>query len=269
MGLKEGTLEALIESGSDRLSPDTVYREMLEALDCLDSNGLIHRDLKPENILYITRLDGEHQFQLGDFGLCNRSVSAHTFVGTPLYTAPEMFQRGKQTHKVDIWSLFVTMLWVLDVRGFRQKSKQFKSLDEVHDFVLFVASKEQVMSQIREMATFDPEKRASAAQMLVKCFNGVGLSTPRNQIPVLVTSPTTIVTKDAAPTAPTPRTRTAPKRPSGLPKNIAAAAQYRVDKARIPQPFIQPRIPGDTAVKRKWSQKLITDCASQKKTTEQ
>jgi len=149
---------------------------------------------------------------------------------------------------------------------------QFRTTDEVREFVV-VASKEQAMSQIREMAILDPEKRASAAQMLVKCFNGEGLSTPRNQIPALIASPTSIVTKDAAPTPPTPRTRTAPKR-------VAAAAQHRVDKARIPQAqpleaFIQPRIPGafpsdkGTAVKRKWSQKLITDCAPPKKTTEQ
>jgi len=277
MGLKEGTLESLIESGSNVL-PDIVFRQMLGALDCLDFNGIVHRDVKPENILYITRPDGEHQFQLGDFGQSNRTVDAHTLVGTPLYGAPEML-RGKQTHKVDVWSLFVTMLWVLDVRRFRQKSTQFRTTDEVREFVV-VASKEQTMSQIREMAILDPEKRASAAQMLVKCFNGEGLSTPRNQIPALIASPTTIVTKDAAPTPPTPRTRTAPKRPSGLQKNVAAAAQHRVDKARISQaqPLLeafQPRIPGafpsdkGTAEKRKWSQKLITDCATPKKTTEQ
>jgi len=230
MGLKEGTLESLIESRSDRLSPDIVFREMLEAIDCLALHDLIHRDMKPENILYITRSDGQYQFQLGDFGLCNRSVSAHTFVGSPLYTAPEMFRRGKQTHKVDVWSLFVTMVWVLDVRGFRQKSKQFKSPDEVHEFVLLVASEEQAMSRIREMAIFDPEKRASAAQMLVKCFDGEGLSTPRNKVPALNSSPATVVAKDPAQSVPTPTARTTQKFPRGLQRNTC-----RIEKARVRQ----------------------------------
>jgi len=38
------------------------------------------------------------------------------------------------------------------------------------------------MSRIQEMAIVNLERRASAAQMLVKCYNGVGLSTPRNQV---------------------------------------------------------------------------------------
>jgi len=54
------------------------------------------------------------------------------------------------------------------------------------------------MSQIREMAIFNPEKRASAAQMLVKCFNGEGLSTPRNQVPALNSSPAAVITKGPA-----------------------------------------------------------------------
>jgi len=280
MELNAGTLESLIESGGP-LVAESVFHQMLQALDCLAMNDIIHRDVKPENILYVSLPDNQCQFQLGDFGLCNRAINAFTYAGTPIYMAPEiLFQKGEQTHKVDVWSLFVTMLWTLDIGGFRQRSQNFKSPSEVHESVLFAASNEAAISKIREMAIVKPEERASAAQMLVKCFNGVGLSTPQNQIPALVASPTTIVTKDAAPTPPTPRTRTASKRPSGLQKNAVAAAQYRVDKARIPaqlllDAFIQPRIPGafpsdkGTAVKRKWPQKLITDCATPKKMTDQ
>jgi serine/threonine protein kinase len=78
--------------------------------------------VKPENILYISPLDGQCQFQLGDFGLCNRAVDAATFAGSRLYMAPEMFREGGQIHKVDVWSLFVTMLWILDIGEFRQRS---------------------------------------------------------------------------------------------------------------------------------------------------
>ncbi|KAF2176607.1 kinase-like protein [Zopfia rhizophila CBS 207.26] len=234
MGLKEGTLESLIESGSYPV-PDAVFHQMLQALDCLALNDIVHRDVKPANILYVTRPDSQYQFQLGDFGLCNRGVSAHTFVGSPLYMAPEFYQQGEQTYKVDVWSLFVTMLWLLDVRAFRQTWKQFKSPREVHEVVLFAASSEDIVSKIREMAIVNPEERASAAQMLVKCFNGVGLSTPQNQVPALNTSPAIAETRELVP-APVPlTTKTAQKLPKGMQKNrniFAAATQHRVEKAR-------------------------------------
>ena len=38
------------------------------------------------------------------------------------------------------------------------------------------------LSALNVMARENPELRASAAQMLVKCFNGQGLSIPRHQI---------------------------------------------------------------------------------------
>lgn len=92
----------------------TVLHHMLQAIDCLAIGGIIHRDVKPENILYVSH-QGQYHFQLGDFGFSHRAVFAATFAGSPLYMAPEMFRGGKQTHKVDVWSLYVTMLWTLDV----------------------------------------------------------------------------------------------------------------------------------------------------------
>jgi serine/threonine protein kinase len=86
--------------------------------------------VKPENILYISQPGGQYQFQLGDFGLCNRAVDATTFAGSRTYMAPEMFRKGGQTPKLDVWSLFVKMLWTLDVREIRRKSDQFSFVED-------------------------------------------------------------------------------------------------------------------------------------------
>jgi serine/threonine protein kinase len=173
MGLKEGTLESLVETGVDASAvANSVFPQMLQALDCIAWKGIVHRDVKPENILYISQPGGQYQFQLGDFGLCNRIVDAATFAGSRLYMPPEMFQEGDQTHKVDVWSLFVTMLWILDAGKFRQRSNKFKTVAEVGRAVLSVASTVDSVSKIREMAIVNPEERASAAQMLVKYFDG-------------------------------------------------------------------------------------------------
>jgi serine/threonine protein kinase len=104
MGLKEGTLESLVESGADASAvANSVFPQMLKALDRIAWESIVHRDVKPENILYISHPDGQYQFQLGDFGLCNRIIDAETQYGSPIYMAPEMFQEGAQTHKVDVW----------------------------------------------------------------------------------------------------------------------------------------------------------------------
>jgi len=92
MGLKEGTLESLVESGADASAvANSVYPQMLQGLDHLAWKGIVHRDIKPENILHVSQPDGQYQFQLGDFGLCNRIVDAATFAGSRLYMPPEMF----------------------------------------------------------------------------------------------------------------------------------------------------------------------------------
>ena len=241
MGLKEGTLESMVESrvGLPTSVADFVFPQMLQALDCLAYNGIVHRDVKPENILYVSQPGGQYQFQLGDFGLCNRVVDAATFAGSRMYMAPEMFRKGGQTSKLDVWSLFVTMLWTLDAGGFRQRSNQFKSVEDAQEAVLHVALNVNTVSKIQEMAAVNPKERASAAQMLVKYYNGVGLSTPRNQVPALIGSPSPAITaaRASALAFPALTTRTTQTRPRGFPKNgniFAAAAQYRVDKARGP-----------------------------------
>lgn len=184
MGLKQGTLESLVRRGCSapaRELASTVFDHMLQALDFLSTKDVIHRDLKPENILYISRHDG-YYFQLGDFGLSNRQGLAATYAGTPIFMAPEVFFGGTQTTKADVWSLFVTILWTLDVGGFRELGEKFKAYDNVRDTVLSLAQSPG-LEQTREMARMDPNTRASAAQMLVRCFGGVGLTTPRSQIP--------------------------------------------------------------------------------------
>jgi serine/threonine protein kinase len=239
MGLKEGTLEGLMERMTPRDIADPLFRQMLEALDCLAWKGIVHRDVKPANILFISLEDGRIHFQLGDFGLCNRAISAATYAGSPLYMAPEMFQEGEQTHKVDVWSLFVTILWTLDINGFRKMSKQFKYPKQVLDAVSLAASKDNTVSNIQEMGIINPDERASAAQMLVKCYNGAGLSTPRQQVPIALRK----TDDDSTGTAPAPvmTSRDEPKKTRGMQRKANAVANvlYRVEKTRL-APQAQP-----------------------------
>jgi hypothetical protein len=78
------------------------------------------------------------------------------------------------------------------------------------------------------MVIINPEKRTSIVQMLVKYFNGAGLSTLRNQVPALTSSPPPAIAAARAPPPPLPSiiTRTIQIKPRGLQMNanIFAAA---------------------------------------------
>lgn len=162
MGLKEGSLQSLGESGTRLGFARELLHQMLQALACLASNRIIHRDVKPQNILYTIDPEGQYQFQLGDFGLCNRDGVAKTCVETPFFMAPEIIHGEKQTHKVDVWSLFITFLWLLDIHGFRQMYKDRKNVAEIQKAVSLAVSQHKVAMLLGAMAVRDPEKRASA-----------------------------------------------------------------------------------------------------------
>jgi hypothetical protein len=145
-----------------------------------------------------------------------------------------MFHKGSQTSKVDVWSLFVKMLWALNIGEFRESREQFEYPEDTREAV-YAASKMDIVSKIQEMVIVNPEKRASAAQLLVKCYNGGGLTTPRSQVPALTSSPSLAIAaaRTPAPAPPALPTRTAQTKPKRRNANIfTAAAQFCVEKAQ-------------------------------------
>jgi hypothetical protein len=83
-------------------------REAAEAIDYLHTKRVMHRDIKPENILCL-----QGHAKVGDFDLARlveqtRQLSSASDCGTPAYTAPEVFWRGKVGAGSDQYSLAVT-----------------------------------------------------------------------------------------------------------------------------------------------------------------
>lgn len=87
-----------------------IFLQCLEGLKYLHEQKILHRDIKPENIL----IDYEGDAKLCDFNVMKEMnyTMAKTQVGTPLYTAPEVYQ-GKYNESADIWSLCASFYKIL------------------------------------------------------------------------------------------------------------------------------------------------------------
>lgn len=86
----------------------SIVKAICEGLAHAHEHGIIHRDIKPANILLNLRA----QPKIGDFGLANPTDSEELglVMGTPGYTAPEVFQDAAQAGPLaDLYSVGVIL----------------------------------------------------------------------------------------------------------------------------------------------------------------
>jgi TolB-like protein/Tfp pilus assembly protein PilF len=80
--------------------------DLCGALAAVHAQGLVHRDVKAQNVM---REDGG-RVVLMDFGASGESsLLVDKQTGTPVYMAPELFERGRATPRSDIYSLGVLL----------------------------------------------------------------------------------------------------------------------------------------------------------------
>ena len=87
----------------------TFLNSAFESLNFLHNKGIIHRSVELKSFI----INYEGQVKLANFNECSLQEKAETFVGNPLYTAPEVhvdFLYKFYRSKIDSWSLGICLI---------------------------------------------------------------------------------------------------------------------------------------------------------------
>ena len=145
-----------------------LFKQIIEGIQYIHSQGIVHRDIKLENIL----LDLNNNIKICDFGvgkIIKPESTLYDQCGTPVYMAPEIIKNaGYKGFPVDIWSSGVALYIMLTGNIPFNRGK-------IHDLQYNIVNKDinpiegisnEAKNLIEGLLNKDPNKRLTAEDIL-------------------------------------------------------------------------------------------------------
>lgn len=175
--MEGGSLMEVVTGDNPMTESQVAYvcRNVLEALHAMHMKGFIHRDVKSDNVL----LDGQGRVKIADFGfgaqLTMESQKRQSVVGSPYWMAPELIKAENYDMKVDVWSLGILCMEMLD------GEPPYMDVPPVRALFLIVTNgtppieePERLSPELRDFVglclTINPTLRPTAAELLKHKF---------------------------------------------------------------------------------------------------
>ena len=149
-----------------------IAQQVACALMAAEEQQLVHRDIKPSNLMLVRESDGQILAKVIDFGLVKSAVAESTaaghltmrggFVGTPYFASPEQLDRQPEDIRSDIYSLGVTLWYMLTGKPTFMGSMASviaQHLEKTPAYDSLAILPVQVVSVLRRMLEKDKTKR--------------------------------------------------------------------------------------------------------------
>jgi serine/threonine protein kinase len=148
-----------------------ITQQVASALIAAEKQHLVHRDIKPSNLMLVREGDGEVLVKVIDFGLAKSVMMQSTaagaltlsgFVGTPYFASPEQLDRQDEDIRSDIYSLGITLWFMLTGRPTflgSMASVIAQHLDRPPPFESLAILPAEVVAVLRRMLEKDRSRR--------------------------------------------------------------------------------------------------------------